>query len=602
MSSVKHLPRILRYLRPHWLLATPVLILIVVSGLTDLLGPWPIKVLVDYALGDHQVPSWLAAVVGSQAERTTLLAVAVAAGLAIALLNNTLAVLNEYLQTRLEQRIVLDFRSDLFQHAQRLSLAFHDQKRSGMLIYAINGQGDAVAGLIMVIPALGQSLITLVGMSVILVRIDWGLALLAMAVVPFMFFSLRYYANHIQDRLMHVKGMEAESLSIVHEAISMMRVIVAFGREPHEYRRFREQGFRAVNARVDVTVRQTMFSLAVNMTTAAGTAAVLGLGAYRVLEQRLTVGDLLVILAYIAAVYKPLEAITNTLGRIQDNIVSGRLAFDLLDLEPEVKESPQARVMEQCRGGVVFDNVSFCYQGRKDTLNNISFQAQPGQRIAIVGPTGAGKTTLISLLPRFYDPTAGRILLDDIDIRHLTLKSLRAQISLVQQEPLLFSGTIAQNIHYGRLDASDEDVIEAARAANAHDFIMRLPKQYETELGERGAKLSGGERQRLCVARAFLKNAPILILDEPTSAIDSKTEAVILEALDRLMFGRTSFMIAHRLSTVHHADLMLVLDQGRLLQCGVHEQLLAEPGLYRQLHEMQTRHSKRTAGTAAVNT
>jgi ABC-type multidrug transport system fused ATPase/permease subunit len=580
----------------------PVLALIVVSGLTDLLGPWPIKVLVDYALGDHPVPSWLVAVIGSRAERTTLLAVAVAAGLAIALLNNTLAVLNEYLQTRLEQRIVLDFRSDLFQHAQRLSLAFHDQKRSGMLIYAINGQGDAVAGLIMVVPALGQSLITLVGMSIILVRIDWGLALLAMAVVPFMFFSLRYYANHIQDRLVRVKGMEAESLSIVHEAISMMRVIVAFGREPHEYRRFREQGFRAVNARVDVTVRQTMFSLAVNMTTAAGTAAVLGLGAYRVLEQRLTVGDLLVILAYIAAVYKPLEAITNTLGRIQDNIVSGRLAFDLLDLEPEVKESPQATVMEKCRGDLVFDNVSFCYQGRKDTLNNISFHVRAGQRIAIVGPTGAGKTTLISLLPRFYDPTAGRILLDGIDIRHLTLKSLRAQVSLVQQEPLLFSGTIAQNIHYGRLDASDEDVIEAARAANAHDFIMRLPKQYETELGERGAKLSGGERQRLCVARAFLKNAPILILDEPTSAIDSRTEAVIIEALDRLMVGRTSFMIAHRLSTVHHADLMLVLDQGRLLQCGVHEQLLAQPGLYRQLHEMQTRHSKRTAGTAPVNT
>jgi ABC-type multidrug transport system fused ATPase/permease subunit len=518
----------------------------------------------------------------------------VVAGLAIALLDNGLAVLSNYVQTRLEQRVVLDFRSDLFQHAQRLSLAFHDQKRSGMLIYAINGQGDAVAGMIMIIPALGQSLITLIGMFWILLLIDWTLAILAMAIVPFMFYSVRYYANHIQHRLMHVKGMEGESLSIVHEAISMLRVIVAFGREPHEYRRFREQGLRAVDARVDVTVRQTLFSLAVNMTTAIGTGAVLGLGAYRVLENRLTVGELLVIMAYIAAVYKPLEAITYTLGTIQDKVISQRIAFNLLDTQPEVKESPQATTIPKCRGQLAFQNVNFNYKSRIETLKNITFSVEPGQRIAIVGPTGAGKTTLISLLPRFYDPTSGHILLDGTDIRELTLKSLREQISLVLQEPLLFSGTIADNIRYGRLNANDNEIIEAARAANAHDFIVRLPKQYETELGERGVNLSGGERQRICVARAFLKSAPILILDEPTSAIDSRTESVILEALDRLMVGRTSFMIAHRLSTVHHADQMLVLDGGRLVQGGTHEELLAQDGLYRQLHEMQTRHAKRS--------
>jgi ATP-binding cassette, subfamily B, bacterial len=590
---VKYIPRVLRYVRPYWLLATVVCGLIVVSGLADLLVPWPLKILVDYALGGHSAPGWLEAVAGKGASRMMLVGCAVAGGLAIALLTNCLSVFNEFFQTRLEQRMVLDFRSDLFQHAQRLSLAFHDQKRSGMLIYAINGQGDAVAGLIMVIPALGQSLITLIGMCWILVRIDWGLALLAMAVTPFMFFSLRYYAKHIQDRLLRVKGMEGESLAIVHEAISMLRVIVAFGREPHEHRRFRDQGLRAVNARVDVTVRQTLFSLAVNMTTATGTAAVLWLGARRVLQERLTIGDLLVILSYIAAVYKPLEAIANTLGRLQDNLVSLRVAFDVLDTEPEIKEIAHAKRMDACRGDVAFENVCFHYQGRVETLKNISFRAKPGQRVAIVGPTGAGKTTLISLLPRFYDPIAGRILLDGLDNRQLALKSLREQISLVLQEPLLFSGTIAENIRYGRLDATDDEVIEAARAANAHEFIMRLPRQYETELGERGAKLSGGERQRLCVARAFLKDAPILILDEPTSAIDSRTEAVILEALDRLMIGRTSFMIAHRLSTVHHADLMLVLDQGRLVQLGAPDELLREDGLYRQLHEVQTWHSRR---------
>jgi len=489
--------------------------------------------------------------------------------------------------------MVLDFRSELFQHAQRLSLAFHDQKRSGMLIYAINGQGDAVAALVMVIPSLGQSLITLVGMCWILFRIDWLLALLAMAVTPFMFFSLRYYATHIQDRLWRVKGLEGESLAIVHEAISMLRIIVAFGREPHEHRRFREQGLRAVDARVDVTVRQTVFSLAVNMTTAAGTAAVLWLGATRVLQSRLLLGDLYFILAYIAAVYRPLETIANTIGRLQDNLISLRVAFEVLDTKPEIVEVAHPKRLEMCQGEVTFENVCFHYQGRVDTLKNVSFRAGAGQRLAIVGPTGAGKTTLISLLPRFYDAISGRILIDGIDVQQLTLKSLRQQISMVLQEPLLFSGTIAENIRYGRLEAGDDEIMEAARAANAHEFILRLPKQYETELGERGAKLSGGERQRLCVARAFLKDAPILILDEPTSAIDSKTEAVILEALDRLMVGRTSFMIAHRLSTVHHVDLMLVLDQGRLVQLGKPDELLLQDGLYRQLHEVQTRHSRR---------
>jgi len=590
---VKYIPRVLRYVRPYWLLATVVVALIVVSGLAELLVPLPMKILVDYALSGNPAPPWLAAITGKDVQRPALIWMCVVSGLDVALLTNGLSVINEYVQTRLEQRMVLDFRSELFQHAQRLSLAFHDQKRSGMLIYAINGQGDAVAALVMVIPSLGQSLITLVGMCWILFRIDWLLALLAMAVTPFMFFSLRYYATHIQDRLWRVKGLEGESLAIVHEAISMLRIIVAFGREPHEHRRFREQGLRAVDARVDVTVRQTVFSLAVNMTTAAGTAAVLWLGATRVLQSRLLLGDLYVILAYIAAVYRPLETIANTIGRLQDNLISLRVAFEVLDTKPEIVEVAHPKRLEMCQGEVTFENVCFHYQGRVDTLKNVSFRARAGQRLAIVGPTGAGKTTLISLLPRFYDAISGRILIDGIDVQQLTLKSLRQQISMVLQEPLLFSGTIAENIRYGRLEAGDDEIMEAARAANAHEFILRLPKQYETELGERGAKLSGGERQRLCVARAFLKDAPILILDEPTSAIDSKTEAVILEALDRLMVGRTSFMIAHRLSTVHHVDLMLVLDQGRLVQLGKPDELLLQDGLYRQLHEVQTRHSRR---------
>ena len=596
---LKYFPRAFRYLRPYRLLTVVLGVLIVLAGLADLLAPWPLKVLVDNVLGNEQLPPMLASLLGRSGDRTPLLIFAVVAGLAVALLHNALGVLNNYVQTTLEQRMVLDFRSDLFQHAQRLSLAYHDQRRSGMLIYAINFQGDAIAGLVMTVPALLQSFITLGGMFWIVLKMDRVLALLSCLVIPFLFYSVRYYATHIQERLMKVKGMEGESLSIVHEAISMLRVIIAFNRENYEYQRFRQQGKRAVAARVGITLRQTLFSLVVNMITAIGTALVLGFGAYQALHGYLTVGDLLVVMAYIAAVYKPLETITYTAGSIQDKIASQRIAFNLLDTAPEVKENPRAKMVAHVRGEIAFERVSFNYKGRVETLREITFQVKAGQTTAIVGPTGAGKTTLISLIPRFYDPTQGRILLDGIDIRDLTLDSLRNQISLVLQEPLLFSGTIAENIRYGRLQASDDDIIEAARAANAHDFIVRLPKKYETELGERGAKLSGGERQRICVARAFLKAAPILILDEPTSSIDSKTEAVILEALDRLMMGRTSFMIAHRLSTIHYADQIIVLDQGRLVESGPHEQLLERRGLYRQLYEMQTMPTRRSLAPSA---
>ncbi|TMQ34076.1 MAG: ABC transporter ATP-binding protein, partial [Planctomycetota bacterium] len=417
----------------------------------------------------------------------------------------------------------------------------------------------------------------------------------SLTVVPFLYCSIRYYLRNIEQRLVAVKGMEGESLSIIHEAVSMLRVIVAFGREDHEYRRFRDQGERTINARIKLTVQQTLFSLAVNMITATGTALVLGYGAWHALQGRLTVGQLLVVMAYIAAIYKPLETISTTIGSLQEVFVALRVAFKLLETEPEIKDVPGAVAVKRARGRVAFEGVYFNYDRRVDTLQNICFEARAGQVVGVVGPTGAGKTTLLSLLPRFYEVKKGRILLDGTDVRQLTLRSLREQISIVLQEPMLFSGSIADNIRYGRLDASGDEIRAAARAANAHDFIMALPRQYETEVGERGVKISAGERQRICVARAFLKDAPILILDEPTSSIDSKTEAIILEALDRLMVGRTTFMIAHRLSTIHKADLMLVVDHGRLMEQGTHDELLRQRGLYKQLYDIQTRHPGRDA-------
>lgn len=581
--------RVLPYLRPYWPLAICSIAATVLMVLVGLLEPWALKILIDNVLGNKPLPALLTNVLGALTkDRVALLLFVVLAGLGVKFLHNTLTVAARYVDTRLEQSMSLDFRSALFEHAQRLSFSFHDRRKTGSLIFAINNQGGAVADVLMTIPPLLQSALTLIGMFWITFQISHELALISLTVVPLLYYSVGYYITHIQERLREVRSLEGRTLSVIHEAMSMLRVIVAFGREDYEYRRFRDLGEDARDKRVGLTVRQTIFSLSVDMTIAAGTALVLGWGAYKSLQGQLTVGQLLVVMSYIAAVYKPLEAMSGTVSSLQNQFASLKVAFDLLELKPEIEEPPNGLVLPRARGRVVFENIHFSYTGRRETLQAISFEARPGQLIGIVGPTGAGKSTLVSLLPRFYEASVGRILLDECDIRDLSLRSLRQQISLVLQEPLLFSGTIAENIRYGRLEASTEEVIAAAQAANAHDFIMRLPEQYESEVGERGVQLSGGERQRLCVARAFLRDSPILILDEPTSAIDSKTEAVILEALARLMIGRTTFMIAHRLSTLQHADKILVINHGKLVEAGTHDALLQQPTLYKQMYAMQS--------------
>jgi len=496
----KDFPRILPYLRPRKRLAGLSLSLVVFGSVAALLSPWPLAVVVDTVLGNKPLPALLGPLDGLG--RYQLLALAVGGGLLITGLEHGLGVVDNYVNTKLDQGMVLDLRSDMFGHAQRLSPAFHDHTRTGRLMFEINNQAAAIGAITVAIPPLLQSIATVVGMFVILLRIQPMLALLSLVVVPPIYLSAGYYARQIQPRVVEVRNLESQSLTIVHEAMTMMRVIVAFGREGYEWRRFRRQGEQAVTARVNLTVRQTMFSLVVTMTTAIGSSLVLGFGAYYVLHRDMTAGELLVVMGYVASLYSPLEQISNTVSGLQMQFITLGGALKLLETAPEIDEKPDAVAVQRSKGRVTFEDVSFSYLGRRGTLTDVSFDVPGGMRVAIVGPTGAGKSTLLSLIPRFYDPQAGRVLLDGRDVRDLTLRSLRAQVSVVLQEPLLFSGTLGDNIRYGRLEADDEAVFDAARAAHAHEFISKLPHGYETLIGERGARLSGGERQRISVARA----------------------------------------------------------------------------------------------------
>jgi ATP-binding cassette, subfamily B, bacterial len=590
----KALPRVRPYLRPYRRLLMGVMSLTLVTAILGLAEPWPLAVILNQILQDQENASGIVAFIfGSDPTVWVVLVSMVVARFLIIVVGNGFTVLSHYLGSKTEQNMVMDLRSDLFAHVQRLSFTFHDQRQTGALMSQINTQAAAVGNIVMVFPPIVEATLTLVGMLVIATLIDWQLALLALLVIPFLYWSFGVYGKRIVPRLQTVQTLEWRSLSIVHEAMAMLRVIVTFGREDYEHRRFREQGQTAIDERVKLTVSQSLYTLGVQTATAAGTSLVLGVGAWHVLQGKISVGELLVLLTYIASVYQPLEQISLTIGTIHEQLVQFNASLHLLDMEPEVKEKPDAVELGRAEGRVTARDVGFSYPSRDHTLDDISFEARPGERIAIVGHTGAGKSTLMSLLVRFYDPQSGGIQIDGVDLRDLKLQSLRDQISVVLQDPLLFSGTIEENIRYGKLDATREEIRDAARAANADEFISHLPNGYETMLGERGAQISGGERQRICVARAFLKDAPILILDEPTSSIDSKTEGVILDALDGLMEGRTSFMIAHRLSTVRHADQILVMRDGMIVERGTHDELVRHGEVYHQLYEAQTRERKR---------
>jgi ATP-binding cassette subfamily B protein len=562
--------RLLALARPYWLHLAGLLVLSLVAPAFKLLSPLPLKIAVDSVLGSHPLPGFLDPLLGGGAvSDAALLALAVFLMLAIALGAQLLRLVNSLLSTYAGEKLVRNFRAALFLRAQRLSLSYHDSRGTADSTYRIQYDAPCLRWIVAdgSIPLVTSSL-TLVATISVIVTLDWQLALLALAVTPALFLLSHVYGRRLRRRSKELKKIESSALSVVQEVLSAVRIVKAFGQEEREEQRYMSHSDAGMRARIRVTLVTGILGLLVGLTVAAGTAGVLYVGVRHVQAGVLTLGELLMVMAYLGQLYGPMETLSKKAADLQGSLVSAERALTLLDEASEVEERPDARPLGRATGAVAFEQVSFAYPDNPAVLHNLTFRVPPGARVGIEGKTGAGKTTLMSLLIRFYDPTSGRILLDGVDLREYRLADLRAQFAFVLQEPVLFSTTVAENIAYARPGASQEEVVAAAKAANAHDFITSLPDGYETRVGERGMRLSGGERQRISLARAFLKDAPILILDEPTSSVDVKTEGLILEALRRLMQGRTTFMIAHRLSTLADCDVRVRIEAGRFTFAG----------------------------------
>jgi ATP-binding cassette subfamily B protein/subfamily B ATP-binding cassette protein MsbA len=578
----------LGFLRPHRRAVVILSVLLVVQVALGALQPWPLKIVIDNVLNsaEHPLPAPVAPAVNAVTGGSivVLLVMVVVGGVLLQVLNQFVTAYGTQLQVDTGQRMVYSLRARLFEHLESLSLHHHVTTSTGDAVYRIDADAYSIENLVMsgLIP-LATSVVSLVVMFAILVGFDPLVALLALTIVPFLFLSLRYYMRTLVAQNERVKELESKLVERLFEVFSAIRLVKSFAREAIEARRFTRFGDEVMQARIGLTWQEALFGAAVGTITLLGTALVIGVGGMRVLQGSMTVGELTVVIAYLSAVYGPLSEIAHTSGTLQSAVAGVRRVRAMLALEPEQADAPGAVDARDVTGEIRYEGVGFSYPDGTRVLTNIGFDAHPGQLVALVGLTGAGKTTLVSLLPRFYDPTEGRILVDGRDAREYGLRSLRERIAIVLQDPVLFAGTIADNLRYGRLDASDEEVEAAARAAHAHDFIMRLPKQYQTSIAEAGGGLSGGERQRLSVARAVLKDAPILILDEPTSSLDAISEEIVFAALRRLRAGRTTIVIAHRLSTVKDADRILVLDGGRIVAQGRHEDLLGTSQLYRRM-------------------
>ncbi len=570
-------------------------LLLVTHTAVELLVPWPLKVVVDNVLREKPLEGVVGTWLGEQLPSPkSLLWVMVCATVLIGALNAILDYLAQRLLLANGQRMGLEIRKKVYSQLQRLSFAFHTRTSVGDLTARVtsdvNTLQDLFVGWVKNVVSNG---LLLIGMFSVMLVLDWKFTLVSLSVMPILLYLVLVYRPKVKKASKAAKRKEREIASLTQETLVSFRVVQAFAAEEYEDRRFATRGTEAMRARLKAGVLAARFSPAVDVTLAAGTALVVGLGALKVFEGELSVGLLLVFLAYLKAMYQPMKALAKSSGQLANAGIASELLLEILEEGQSIEERPDAVPAPRFEGDLQLQDVTFSYGGERRVLENVCLNVRAGQHCVIVGPTGAGKSTLISLLPRFIDPEQGAVRIDGRDVKEFTLKSLRENIAIVLQEAILFRMSVRDNIAYGLDDVTEEQILAAATAANAHEFISRQPEAYDTMLAERGGHLSGGQRQRITLARAFLRNAPILLLDEPTTGLDLASETLVLEAIERLTAGRTTLTIAHRLSTIERADVIVVVEDGRVLDSGTHAELVARSARYRELYLLQIAESEK---------
>lgn len=571
--------RILSYIKPYMgRLLLAILCTCLAAG-CNLYLPWIIKDVVDKVLVDKDV---------------MMLYMIAASIIVVFIIRGVFFYGQTYLMSWVGQKVVIDVRGAVFRKMQRLGLSFYDKNKTGTIMsYVTNDVGALQAAMVDKAVELVTESLILVGSIGAMLWLDWKLTLFTFCTFPIVLWCMNFFGKKIRRNGGHIQACTAELTSILQEVVASARVVKSFVREDYEIKRFDDQNRVNFYANMKNIKLNALLTPTVEFVAAIGVTIVMWYGGMSVISGNITAGALVAFLVYAVNIANPIKRITRVIASIQQALAAGDRVFSILDMEEDIRQLPDAEKLQRVKGHVEFNNVSFAYNPEETVISNLSFKVAPGEVVAIVGPSGAGKSTIASLLPRFYDVTEGSIVIDGRDIRKVTLDSLREQVGIVPQETMLFNGSVYDNILYGRLDATREEVIAAAKAANAHNFIQELPEGYDTMLGDRGVNISGGQRQRISIARAILKNPQILILDEATSALDTESERVVQEALDRLMVGRTSFVIAHRLSTIKNADRILVMEKGCLVEDGSHDELMAKDGLYAHLYKIQYR-SKET--------